>query len=449
LHGRFKARQKQQKKKNKRKKNKILNTITLFFMLDANYIRQNPKEVKELLKKRFLDESLVDKFLEADKEFREIKKNVDALRAEKNKINVEIAKAKAREEKNKLIEKGKKVEKQLAEIEARLPRLEEEVKKLLYAFPNKLLPDVPIGREEQNKVLRQSGKAEKTTLHHQDILVPAGLLDTTKASEVAGARFFYLKGKLAELSLTLQKFALDKLVAKGYKAIVPPYMLKRKLYEGVISFDTFAEAIYKIENEDLYLIATSEHSIAALHSDEVLQEKDLPLKYVGISPCFRKEAGAHGKDTKGIFRIHQFNKIEQFIFCTPEQSQALHEEMISNAEEIVKALEIPYRVVVLASGETSKVSAKTYDIEAWFPGQGKFREIASGSNCLDFQARRLGIKFYRNNQRVFVHTLNCTGLAIERVLACIAENHYDEKTKAIKLPRALWQYTGFKEIELA
>jgi seryl-tRNA synthetase len=286
-------------------------------------------------------------------------------------------------------------------------------------------------------------------LHHQDILVPAGLLDTTKASEVAGARFFYLKGKLAELNLALQKFALDKLVAKGYKAIVPPYMLKRRLYEGVISFDTFAEAIYKIENEDLYLIATSEHSIAALHSDEVLQEKDLPLKYVGISPCFRKEAGAHGKDTKGIFRIHQFNKIEQFIFCTPEQSQALHEEMISNAEEIVKALEIPYRVVLLASGETSKVSAKTYDIEAWFPGQGKFREIASGSNCLDFQARRLGIKFYRGGQRVFVHTLNCTGLAIERVLACIAENHYDEKAKAIKLPKALWQYTGFKEIELA
>jgi seryl-tRNA synthetase len=411
-------------------------------MLDPNYIRQNPQEVRKILEARFMDVSLVDEFLEKDKKFRELKKEVDRFRAEKNKINVEITKTKNKE----LIKKGKEIENRMFALEIELKEIEKKVKELLYTFPNKLMPDVPIGKEDKNKVIRQHGKAEKITKHHQDIL--KNLLDTTKASEVAGARFFYLKGKIAELNLALQKFALDKIVSKGYVAIVPPYMIKRKPYEGVISFETFADAIYKIENEDLYLIATSEHSIAALHSNEVLQEKDLPLKYVGISPCFRKEAGAHGKDTKGIFRIHQFNKIEQFIFCRPEESENFHEEIISNAEEIVRALEIPYRVVLLASGETSKVSAKTYDIEAWFPGQKRYREIVSGSNCLDFQARRLGIKFYRNGNRIFVHTLNCTGLAIERTIACLVENHYDEKEKLIKIPKALWEYTKFKEIPL-
>jgi len=411
-------------------------------MLDPNYIRQNPEEVRKLLEARFMDIGLVDRFLEIDEQFRNLKKEVDKLRAEKNKINIEISKTKNKD----LIERGKNIEKRLSSLEPKLKENEKKLKDLLYTFPNKLLPEVPIGMEDKNKVEKQYGEAKKKTLHHQDIL--KNLLDTTKAAEVSGARFFYLKGKLAELDLALQKFTLDKLVAKGYKAIIPPYMIKRKPYEGVISFEDFANAIYKIEEEDLYLIATSEHSIAALHMNEILNEKHLPLKYVGISPCFRKEAGAHGKDTKGIFRIHQFNKVEQFIFCTPDQSEEMHEEIINNAEEIVRALEIPYRVVLLASGEISKVSAKTYDIEAWFPGQRKFREIVSGSNCLDFQARRLGIRFYRNGKRIFVHTLNCTALAIERTIACLVENHYDEEKKVIKIPKALWEYTKFKEIPL-
>jgi len=419
-------------------------------MLDPNYIRQNPEEVKQLLEARFVDVSLLNNFLAKDKEFRELKKKVDELRAKRNKLNVEIARLKRQgkeQEASKFIEEGKALEKELKELEAKLPALEEELRYLLYSFPNKLMPDVPIGGEEDYKVIRQYGKAEKRTKHHQDIL-PKSLLDTTKASEVAGSRFFYLKGKLAALNLALQKFALDKLMEKGYKPIVPPYMLRRKVYEGVVTFETFEDALYKIEDEDLYLIATSEHSIAALHMNETLNENDLPLKYAGISPCFRREAGAHGRDTKGIFRIHQFNKIEQFIFCKPEDSEKFHEEIISNAEEIIKALEIPYRVIVLASGDTGKVAAKTYDIEGWFPGQGKYRELISGSNCLDFQSRRLGIKFYRNGKRVFVHTLNCTGLAIERAIACLVENGYDENSNSIKLPKALWEYTGFKEIEL-
>lgn len=419
-------------------------------MLDPKLIRQNPDLIRETLRKRFMDTTLVDKFLETDKAFNTLKKKLDELRQEKNKINVEISKLKKagkESEVKKLIEKGTKIAKAISSIESELPELEKRLKELQYSFPNLLLDDVPIGDESANKVIRSWGEAKKVTKHHQDIL-PSSLLDTEKASEVSGARFFYLKGKLAELNLALQKFAFDAIVKKGYKAIIPPYMIKRKPYEGVISFETFADAIYKIEQEDLYLIATSEHSIAALHMNEVLNEKDLPLKYVGISPCFRKEAGAHGKDTKGIFRIHQFNKVEQFIFCKPEQSKELHEELIKNSEELIRALEIPYRVVLLASGDTGKISAKTYDIETWFPGQGRYREIVSGSNCLDFQARRLGIKYFKDGKRIFVHTLNCTGLAIERTLACLVENCYDEKTKSILIPKALQPYTGFSKIEV-
>ncbi|MEM2772517.1 MAG: serine--tRNA ligase [Candidatus Pacearchaeota archaeon] len=417
-------------------------------MLDVKYIIKNPEKIRKILEARFMDTSLVDRFLLEYDKFKKIKIEVDKLRAEKNKINVNIAKyRKEKKDIKKLIENLKEVTEKIEKLEVELKSTEENINKLLYNFPNLLLEDVPIGGEEDFKIIRQFGETKKITKHHQDIL-PSSLLDTKKASEVSGSRFFYLKGKLAELNLALQKFALDKLVEKGYIAIIPPYMIKRKPYEGVVSFEAFEDALYKIEKEDLYLIATSEHSIAALHMDEILNEKDLPLKYVGISPCFRKEAGAHGKDTKGIFRIHQFNKIEQFIFCKPEESKILHEEIISNAEEIIKALEIPYRVVILASGDTSKVSAKTYDIQAWFPGQNKYREIVSASNCLDFQARRLKIRYYKNGNRIFVHTLNSTALAIERTLACLVENFYDENKNVIKIPKALWPYLRFKEIEL-
>lgn len=415
-------------------------------MLDPNFIRQNPNEVRRILKARYMNEELLDTFLSIDMDFREKKKKVDGLRKEKNQINVEIAKCKEKNAKQKLIARGKAIDIELKKLEKKLVELEEKERVLLYSFPNVLLPDVPIGGEEDHKVVRQWGQTTKKTLHHQDIA--KALIDTEKAAEVSGRRFFYLKDKLAVLNLALQKFVLDRIMAKGYIPIIPPYMLRKKPYEGVVSFEAFQDALYKIEDEDLYLIATSEHSIAVLHMDEVLDENYLPLKYVGISPCFRKEAGAHGKDTKGIFRIHQFNKIEQFVFCRPEDSKKFHEEIISNAEEIIKALEIPYKITILASGDTGKISAKTYDIEGWFPGQSKFRELISGSNCLDFQARRLGIKFYRNGKRIFVHTLNCTGLAIERTIACLTENGYDEKTNSIKLPKAIWPYTGFKEIEL-
>jgi len=420
-------------------------------MLDPRFIRENPDKVREVLKKRFIAISLLDEFLKADGEWKKQKKKSDDLRKERNDINLEIAKLKKQgknKEASRFIEMGKRIGQELSEIEAKLPSLEEQVNKLAYDFPNLLLDDVPIGDASKNKVLKEI-KPKKFSFKakgQEELGKALGIVDIEKASEVSGARFFYLKNEGAILNMALQRFALDLLLKKGYKPIITPFMLRRKPYEGAVSFDAFKDAIYKIENEDLYLIATSEHSIAAYHMQDTLDEKDLPLKYIGISPCFRKEAGAHGRDTKGIFRLHQFYKIEQFVFCKPQDSQKLHEELIKNSEEIIKALEIPYRLVILASGDIGRVSAKTIDIEGWFPAQGSYRELISGSNCLDFQARRLGIKYYKAGDRIFVHTLNCTALAIERAIACLLENH-QQQDGSVKIPKALWPYTGFKEIK--
>ena len=223
-------------------------------------------------------------------------------------------------------------------------------------------------------------------------------------------------------------------------------MLKKEAYEGVTYLEAFEETLYKIENEDLYLIATAEHPLAAYFMDEILNEKTLPLKFVGISPCFRKEAGSHGKDTKGIFRVHQFNKVEQFIFCRPEESKKFHEELLKNMEQIFTLLKIPYRVVEMCTSELGKMANKQYDIEAWFPAQKEYREITSCSNCGDYQARRLNIRFFKNNQRKFIHTLNATAIAVQRTIACILEN-YQQKDGSIKIPNALQKYCGFKKIE--
>jgi seryl-tRNA synthetase len=240
------------------------------------------------------------------------------------------------------------------------------------------------------------------------------------------------------------KFAVDYLSLKDYTPIEPPYMLMRKPFEGAVILSDFGDVIYKIEGEDLYLIGTSEHALAAMHMDEVLD--NLPLKYVGVSPCFRKEAGAHGKDTKGIFRVHQFNKVEQFIFCKPKDSWHHHEELIKNAEELLQQLDLPYRVIALCSGDTGKVAAKTYDFEYWMPAQGKYREGGSDSNCTDYQARRLNIKYNEGSKREFVHTLNSTALATSRAMVAILENNQQEDGSVL-IPEVLQEYMGKKVIK--
>ena len=274
-----------------------------------------------------------------------------------------------------------------------------------------------------------------------------GIIDQERANKVSGHGFYYLKEELAVLDYALQRFAIDFLRKKGYKLVEPPFMIHKKPYEGVTSLDAFQDVMYKIENEDLYLIATSEHAMAAMFMDEVLAEKDLTLKFVGISPCFRKEVGTHGKYTKGLFRMHHFNKVEQFIFCRPEDAEKLFNELQKNSEDMLKALKIPYRVSVLCSADTGIVAAKTYDNEVCM-ADGQYREIGSNSNCTDYQARRLNIKFLRNktNEREYVYTLNNTGLVTSRWMLAILEN-CQQKDGSIKIPKALQKYTGFKEIK--
>ena len=315
-------------------------------------------------------------------------------------------------------------------------------------LPNLLHESVPVGKDEtENVPIRSWGKIPKFSFpvkDHIDLALSLDIMDIKRAGKIAGARFFYLKREGVLLDMALMNFALEEMLKKGYTPIEPPYLMRRKPYEGVVALSDFEKDLYKIEGEDLYLIATSEHPMAAMFMDEVLKAQDLPLKLVGVSANFRKEAGAHGKDTRGIFRTHQFNKIEQFIFCRPEDSWKMHEELIHNAEELVQKLGLPYRVVNVCTGDIGTVAAKKYDIEAWMPAQNAYREIISCSNCTDYQARRLNTRFREKEgqpPKGFVHTLNSTALATGRTIVAILEN-YQQEDGSVVVPKVLRKYMG-------
>jgi seryl-tRNA synthetase len=313
-------------------------------------------------------------------------------------------------------------------------------------LPNLLHETVPYGKDENDNVeIRKWGKTPKFTFSvkgHIDLGLDLDIIDIERAGKIAGARFFYLKKEAVLLDNAIINFALEEMFKKGYVPIEPPYLMRRKPYEGVVALSDFEDVLYKIENEDLYLIATSEHPMAAMYMDEVIKAEDLPLKLAGLSTNFRKEAGAHGKDTRGIFRTHQFNKIEQFVFSKPEDSWRIHEELIRNAEELVQKLALPYRVVNVCTGDMGTVAAKRYDIEAWMPAQNTYREMISCSNDTDYQARRLNIR-YREKEgaapKGFVHTLNSTALATGRTIVAILEN-YQQEDGSIIVPEALRKY---------
>jgi seryl-tRNA synthetase len=261
-------------------------------------------------------------------------------------------------------------------------------------------------------------------------------------AKTSGARFYFLKRDLARLNYALISAALDYLRSREFILIQPPYMLKREAIGGAVILGDFEEVIYKIESEDLYLIGTPEPAIAAMHMDEIFNGSDLPIRYAGVSPCFRKEAGAHGRDTKGIIRVHQFEKVEQFVYCKPSESENEHRMLLQNAEGFMQELGIPYRVMLLSSGDMGKVSAKTFDIEGWFPSQGKYRELISCSNCTEFQSRALGIKYREkpHEESRFLHTLNSTLVATERTMAAMIENYYRKDARVIEIPKLLAPY---------
>ncbi|MEM3054365.1 MAG: serine--tRNA ligase, partial [Candidatus Bathyarchaeia archaeon] len=395
-------------------------------MLDIKLIRENPELVRRNFERRGSPEYLemLDALLEYDKLWRQKLTELNELRRERNRITVEIAAAKKKgRDISAIVAKAKKIDGKIAELEGQVSEYEEKTRQYLMKLPNLLHESVPVGEGElDNVTLRTWGKIPDFSFpvkDHIDLGLSLDIMDIERASKIAGARFFYLKGEGVLLDMALLNFALEEMVKKGYTPIEPPFLMRRKPYEGVIALSDFEDNLYKIEGEDLYLIATSEHPMAAMFMDEVLKAEDLPIKLVGVSTNFRKEAGAHGKDTRGIFRTHQFNKIEQFIFCKPEDSWNLHEELIRNAEELVQKLGIPYRVVNICTGEIGTVAAKKYDIEVWMPVQRAYREIISCSNCTDYQARRLNIK-YREKEgeppKGFVHTLNSTALATGRTM---------------------------------
>ncbi|MEM7828215.1 MAG: serine--tRNA ligase, partial [Candidatus Aenigmatarchaeota archaeon] len=326
-----------------------------------------------------------------------------------------------------------------------------ELTSLLMRIPNLLHESVPQGKDEKDNVeIRRWGKPPNFDFKpksHLDIAIDLGLIDPERAAKVAGAGFYYLKEELVLLDLAIQRFAIDFLRKKGYVLIEPPFMINRKAYEGMIDPTDFEMVTYKIENEPMYLIATAEHPLGAMFADEIFNKNELPLKLIGVSPCFRKEVGTHGKYTKGLFRMHQFNKIEQFIFCLPEQAIEMHEELQRNCEEMYQALGLHYRVVNVCTGDIGSIAAKKYDTEVWM-ADGQFREIGSNSWCTDYQARRLNIR-WREKEGLppagFVHTLNNTALATSRTMIAILEQ-YQQKDGSVKIPKVLVPYTGFSKI---
>jgi len=416
-------------------------------MLDPKLLKEKPQVIRDMLKARAVDFDL-DGLVESDQKRREFIIKTDEFKRRRNEIGNEISqKKKAGEDTSSILAEMKNVSAELVKLESEHESIEIKYSKLAFTIPNLVHESVPVGLDETaNKEMRKWGKIPEFDFKvndHIDMSENLDLVDLERAAKVASARFYYLKNDLVRLNQSLIHFALDFLAEKEYSLVQPPYMINRSSMEGAVIADDFEEVIYKVEEEDLYMIGTSEHAMAAMHSKEIIEGKDLPIRYAGVSPCFRKEAGAHGRDQKGIFRVHQFDKIEQFVYARPEDSWKEHEKMLAVAEEFYQKLEIPHRVMLLSTGDMGKISAKTYDIEAWMAGQNSYREIVSCSNCLDYQARRLKIRFRdkTNEDTQYLHTLNSTLVATTRVLVSIMEN-FQTKDGHIKIPQVLQSYMG-------
>jgi seryl-tRNA synthetase len=430
-------------------------------LIDSKIIKENPELVKEMLIKRNINFP-IDGLMDSDKKRRNLIVELQNLKQKKNILAKEIATAKKRNE------NASSSFKQMEQIGQQIKRTEEEGReneeiylKYINSLPNFPDESVPVGKDEtENVVIRsyesnlnsseyvtnnQYGNSKNLSdfkrKSHTDLTSELDLVDFERAGKISGSRFYILKNELVKLSMALSNFALDYLTRAGYTAIQPPFLIRREAMEGAVILSDFEETIYKVENEDLYLIGTSEHPMASMHMNEIINGKDLPIRYAGVSSCFRKEAGAHGKDMKGLFRVHQFEKIEQFIFCKPDDSWKEHEKLLQITERFYELLEIPFRTIVLCSGDLGKVSAKTYDIEAWFPVQESYREICSCSNCTDYQARGLKIRFRNNpnDETTLVHTLNSTMVAVQRTIVAILEN-YQTPHGTISIPKVLRKY---------
>jgi seryl-tRNA synthetase len=427
-------------------------------MLDAKLLKENPHTIENMLKKRGVNFPL-NELIDLDKKRRELIAELQDFKHKKNILATSIAQKKKEKDTtnsvNSEISKMKEISNRITELEEEQDSVQGKFRYLMMSIPNLLHESVPLGSGEAENVIikEQRNKRTKSTMaprDHIDIATSLDLIDLERAAKISGARFYFLKNDLVKMNQALLQFGLDYLSNSGYTLVQPPYMIRKEAMEGAVILGDFEQVIYKVEGEDLYMIGTSEHAMVSMHMDEILECTRLPLRYACVSPCFRKEAGAHGRDMKGIFRVHQFEKVEQVIFSRPEDSWKEHEKMLELTEQLYERLGLPTRTILLCSADLGKISAKTYDIEAWFPGQSSYREIVSCSNCLDYQARRLRIR-YRDNvneETKLVHTLNSTLIATERTMVSIIENYQtDEET--VEVPEILRKYMGdAKEIKI-
>lgn len=417
-------------------------------MLDISLIRQQPDTVKEGVAKKKIDPKIVDKFLRLDMEWRAKTAALDQLQAEQNILAREVASKKTEH----AISKAQIIKKRIGELSVELTELDGKRNLLLERFPNIPFDDVPVGKDEtENIVVREVGTKPKFTFEPKDHMTlgeSLGIINVRKAAEVSGARFGYLFGGAVLLEFALVKLAFDTLLKEKFVPVVPPVMIRPNVFSGMgrLAGDQKEER-YHLQKDDLYLIGSAEHTLGPLHMNEVLETKQLPLRYVGFSTSFRREAGSYGKDTKGILRVHQFDKVEMFSFTTPEQSQKEHEKLLSLQEQLMKSLEIPYRVVEICTGDMGWTDARQYDIESWMPSQKQYRETHSCSNTTDYQARGINVKYKTaDGKKETAHLLNGTAFAIGRTIIAIMEN-YQTKKGSIKVPDILQKYVGMKEIK--
>lgn len=424
-------------------------------MIDIKLIRENPDLVKENIKKKFQDKKLplVDKIKKLDEEWRRLKYQEDNLRSERNKISKKINQLKkAKKDAKQEIRTAKEIPIKIEGLQAKRRKLEEQIKQIISQIPNIIHKSVPIGKNEsENKVVKKWGKIPKFDFkvkNHVELAEELDLVDFDTSANVSGKGFYYLKNELALLNQALINFAIDFMKSKGYDYIETPLMVRKEIPEAAEDFEAFESKLYKIEGEDLYLIPSAEHSILGFLKDKTTKENKFPIKIFSYSMCFRKEIGSHGINEKGLWRTHQFNKVEQFIFCKPEDSWKYYEELRKNTEELTQALELPYRIYESCSGDLSDWKAKGEDLEVYRPTTKNYEELMSLSNCTDCQARDLNIKgLSKKGERYVLHTLNNTALATSRIMVGIIENN-QQKDGSIKIPKALWKYTGFKEIKV-
>lgn len=412
-------------------------------MLDLKFIRENPDLVKEACQKKQREVD-IDKLLTLDQERRKLIKESEDLKAEKNKLS---AKKELTEEEK---EQAKDLKEKIKEKEGRLKEIEEEIDKLLWQVPNIPFDDVPVGKdEEDNVVLRTVGEPPKFDFEpkdHVELGKMWDLIDIERAAKVSGSRFYYLKNEVALLEFALISYIFETFIPEGFIPVVPPVMIREGPYRGMGRLAPGdEEERYYLPKDELYLIGSAEHTLGPMHMNEILKEEELPKRYLGFSSCFRREAGSYGKDVRGILRVHQFDKVEMFSFTTPEKSKEEHEFLLSMEEKLMQALKLPYRVVLICTGDMSFTDAKQYDIETWLPGQNKYRETHSCSNTTDFQARGINCRYRKKDGSLeFVHMLNATACAIGRTIIAILEN-YQQKDGTIIIPEALRKYLGGQE----